>query len=148
MAAGRPSLAQAILLELVPLISLISAYATALLTMGTGAWILALVAALGFGVSGLGWFYVGKTAWGWEVFCGRLIVVVTAIAMGFSVLLSALRCFDSSAGRCAPGNAPAGPGGAFVWATAVVWMIAALSPIASAIALAIWLRRQPPAATP
>ena len=133
-----PYLAQAILLELVPLFSLGSAYAMALLFIPDAAW-LPLIAALGFGVSELGWFYVGKNALGWKVLGGRLIVVVAAAAMGSWVIFTGLRYLGCESSRCGDER----PGAAFVWVTATVWMMAVVSPIASAIALALWVRRHP-----
>jgi hypothetical protein len=130
-----PSLAPAILLELVPLFSLVSAYAMALLFIPDAAW-LPLIAALGFGVSGLGWFYVGKTAWGWKMLGGRLIVVVAAAAMGFWVIFTGLSYVGCESSRCGDDR----PGAALVWVTATIWMVAVVSPIASAIALALWMR--------
>jgi hypothetical protein len=145
ISSGAPvqtrSLAMAMLLELVPLFSLISAYVMALLLIESGASVLALIAALGFSVSGLGWFYVGKTVWGWKVLGGRLIVVVAAAAMGFWVLASSLSALGCESSRCVDDGPQVA--NAFVWATAVVWMVALLSPIASALTLAMWVRRHP-----
>jgi hypothetical protein len=146
---SRRSFARPILLELAPVISLVCAYVVAGILFGLFAkagsgnegliGFVPPIVALVFGFSGLGWLSVGERRWGWTILGGRAVVAVAAVAMGtwwFVASLSYALCES----RCERYDAP---GEALVWTTATVWIIALVSPVASAVALGFWLRRHP-----
>jgi len=141
-AQGR-RLVRPILLELAPLVSFSCAYLLALWVFGVdkhySVSLLLLVFAVGFAVSGLGWFSIGERGWGWKILGARLLVVVAAFAMGTVLTLAGLSYIGCES-RCSDDTSFALSAG-FVSATIAVWIVALASPVVSAVALAIWLRR-------
>lgn len=142
----QASLARPVLLELVPLGSLISTYAVSLVVFGpwqvSPAGIVPLVLAVGFLVSGLGWFSIGEPSWGWRILCVRLVVVIAAIAMASWYAGNAIGAALCDSDRCSDGYGT-GPGPLFLGTLVLVWGFALLSPLASAVALVIHMRREP-----
>jgi hypothetical protein len=128
------------LLEVVPLVSIFLAYVLILASTGKPALVASILPALGFALSGLGWFYVGETSLGWKLLAGRVAVVAAAAALGYWFVASVFTEALCETPGCESDTS--GPGGTFVLTTAVVWTIALLWPVISAIAIAIWLRRE------